>query len=122
MLELAWVSSLPVTKIGILLFYWRIFTTRRFRMQAYAVGAFVVLCFLCAIFPFLFQCIPIESFWEHGIPHRCLNRNAFYIATGILNLVSDITILTLPISAVAGLKMSRRGKIGISIFFLLGGL
>lgn len=44
------------------------------------------------------------------------------IATGSFNLLSDMYILTMPMPAVARLRISRVKKIGVSMIFSAGGV
>ena len=113
---------MPTIKVGILLFYYRLFPNKTSRKIIYGAGTFVVLCFVSTFFGFLFQCLPIRSFWQHQIEHRCFNQNPFYLAVASLSLVSDIFILVMPMPMVWALNLSRQRKMGLSLIFLLGGL
>lgn len=47
---------------------------------------------------------------------------AFLVSTAVLNLVTDISILVLPISVVWRLQIRKEQKVAISGIFLLGSL
>ncbi|PVI04225.1 hypothetical protein DM02DRAFT_669228 [Periconia macrospinosa] len=53
---------------------------------------------------------------------QCLNKGALYIATAILNIVTDILVLVLPIPMVLGLQMARSRKIMLIFLFSLGSI
>ena len=112
---------MPTIKVGILLFYYRLFPNPTFRKAIYSVGAFVIACLLSTFFGFLFQCVPIQSFWQQQIPHQCFNQDPFYICVAVLSLVSDVVILLMPIPVVWALQTSKQRKVGLSVVFLLGG-
>ena len=117
-----WACCVFAVKIGILLFYWRIFPTRTFRAAVVGIAALSVGIFVGNFFTFLLQCIPISMFWDETVEGRCINRNEFYFASAIINVISDVAVLSLPIPVVWGLHTSRRKKFSLSFLFLLGAL
>lgn len=52
----------------------------------------------------------------------CINTAAFYIANGVMNSVSDLLILALPIPVIWGLSLARRQKIHLCMMFGVGGV
>lgn len=108
-------------KVGILMFYWRVFHTKSFRVSALAVGGFSFAIFVTNLFTFVFQCTPIESFWL-GKTDDCITQVAFYLASAIINVVGDIAVLALPLPVVWRLHTSRSKKWSLSFLFLLGAL
>lgn len=50
----------------------------------------------------------------------CINTAAFYIANGVLNCVSDLIILALPLPVIWGLALARRQKIHLCMMFGVG--
>ncbi|KAI0880613.1 uncharacterized protein GGS22DRAFT_174350 [Annulohypoxylon maeteangense] len=117
--EIFWSIGVFSVKVGILIFYWRVFHTRAFRVSAIAVGTFSLMIFLVNFFTFVFQCTPIKSFWEGNL-EDCIDRNAFYLASAIINVAGDIAVLTLPLPVVWRLHTSRSKKWSLSFLFLLG--
>ncbi|KAI0842427.1 hypothetical protein F5Y06DRAFT_257600 [Hypoxylon sp. FL0890] len=117
--EVFWSIGVFGVKVGILMFYWRVFHTRTFRVSAVAVGCFSLSIFLINFFTFIFQCTPIESFWTGNL-EDCIDRNAFYLASAIINVAGDIAVLTLPLPVVWRLHTSRSKKWSLSFLFLLG--
>jgi hypothetical protein len=53
---------------------------------------------------------------------QCLNKAALYIATGVLNIVTDIMVIILPIPMVLGLQMSKARKIMLILLFSVGSM
>lgn len=70
----------------------------------------------------LFSCRPIAKAWDYAAPGTCINRPAVYIATAVINIVTDLAILTLPIPMVAKLKLPLQQKIGLACMFAVGSL
>ena len=61
-----------------------------------------------------------EKAWKPFLPGKCVNFNAILIAAATINVVSDFTILILPIRSIWNLKMPTRRKLGISSVFGVG--
>ncbi|KAI4671176.1 uncharacterized protein J4E88_009209 [Alternaria novae-zelandiae] len=53
---------------------------------------------------------------------QCLNKAALYIATGVLNIITDIMVIILPIPMVLRLQMSRERKIMVIGIFSVGSM
>ena len=117
-----WALGVAVVKIGILLFYWRIFIVSNFRRQVAIVGAFVLATRIALFTTFLFQCNPIPRFWTATEDGYCINQVAFYTSGGSLNIASDVLVLSLPMRQVWKLKTSVNEKTALTFLFCLGGL
>ncbi|KAL7623494.1 hypothetical protein AAE478_007176 [Parahypoxylon ruwenzoriense] len=116
---LFWLIGVFGVKVGILLFYWRVFHTKVFRLSVLAVGGFSLGIFISNFFVYAFQCTPIDSFWKSK-SEDCIEQFPFYLASAIINVVGDITVLALPLPVVWKLHTSRRRKWSLSFVFLLG--
>ncbi|KAI0166074.1 hypothetical protein GGR57DRAFT_509759 [Xylariaceae sp. FL1272] len=118
---LLWATGVFSVKIGILLFYWRIFQkTPKFRVAAIAVAFFSTGIFLSNFFSFTFQCIPVQKFWLPDTDGACFDQNAFYLSSAVINVVGDIAVLALPLPIIWKLQASRSKKWSLSFLFLLG--
>ena len=51
--------------------------------------------------------MPIQKHWYLLYPGRCLDQRALQLASAIINLISDLVILCLPIATVWTLDMER---------------
>ena len=85
------------------------------------VGAGVIAWAISVTLVYIFQCKPIRGGWDHSIPATCVGPNSFRLSNALLNIVTDVIILTLPIPNVWGLQMSVKQKYIVSGLFLLGG-
>lgn len=66
----------------------------------------------------LFGCQPREKFWNKLLPGGyCINIHAVTVASGAVNVLSDLVILVLPQKAIWRLHLSWRKKVGISAIF-----
>ncbi|KAI0115956.1 hypothetical protein GGR51DRAFT_546232 [Nemania sp. FL0031] len=118
---LIWATGVFSVKIGILLFYWRVFQrTASFRLGAMIVTFISTGIFLSNFFSFTFQCFPVQTFWDPDLDGHCINQNAFYLASAIINVFGDIAVLSLPLPIIWNLQASRSKKWSLSFLFLLG--
>ncbi|EPE06929.1 integral membrane protein [Ophiostoma piceae UAMH 11346] len=118
--EIIWSFGVFGVKVGILLFYWRVFPTRRIRMVVLAVFFFSGGIFVINFFTFVLQCLPVSRFWDQTVDGTCINQNQFYFASAIINVCGDVAVLALPMPIVWRLHTSRNKKWSLSFLFLLG--
>lgn len=71
-------------------------------------------------FIFVFQCSPREKIWNARVPGQCLNVNSIFFFSGAWNILSDISILVLPIHSIFKLHLPTRRKIQVSAVFAVG--
>lgn len=114
--------TLPVIKMSILSLYGRIFPQERFNSILLVLGAFVIAYSLATVFADIFQCVPISSLWDATEPTFCMNYPALIISTGVVNTVTDIIMLSLPMPLLWKLQLSTTKKKLITGLFLMGGL
>lgn len=117
-----WLATAAATKASLLLLYYRLFSpSKRFRL-AVRVGAVVVFCqWLSLTLATIFQCRPVAAFWNRTIyDAKCIDLPGFTIASGVLNLLTDVLILCLPVPMVWGLNTTKAQKITLTGIFLLG--
>jgi hypothetical protein len=119
---LTWACGVFAVKVGILLFYWRVFHTPGFRIGAIVVGCLSTGIFLSNFFSFTFQCLPVSKFWDAEEPGSCFDQNSFYLASAIINVFGDVAVLFLPLPVVWKLNASKSKKWSLSFLFLLGAL
>ncbi|OTB06303.1 hypothetical protein M426DRAFT_319043 [Hypoxylon sp. CI-4A] len=109
-------------KWSILAFYRRIFPQPWFRWALYGVAAFMGAWMFTTVFAIIFQCIPIEFNWDTTIDGaHCINIGQMALATSILNVLTDVAILILPLPLVWKLNVSRQRRWGLIFLFALGG-
>lgn len=109
-------------KWSILAFYWRIFPQKWFRRLLLGVGLFMGAWMVTTVFAICFQCTPFAYNWDTTIPGgHCINIGKFALVTSILNVLTDVAILILPLPQVWQLHVSRRKQWGLTLLFALGG-
>ncbi|KAH8679438.1 hypothetical protein BGZ61DRAFT_457160 [Ilyonectria robusta] len=121
--SILYVSSLWAIKIALVLFYKRL-AARGTKLQ---IIYNVVLGLLAAtwtliFFHIIFQCFPHNKRWSLDPTYQCdpANANVNYWITILLNIFSDVIIISLPISMVLNLQMKFKQKLGVTAIFALG--
>ena len=118
--EILYVFNLVWTKLGILLMYYRIFRFPYFKKIAYVIGAFIIAWVITITFLFVFICVPVEKLWHPDLPGHCIDQVSTWIANATSTILSDVTILILPIPQVWKLHLQRLEKLGAILAFGLG--
>lgn len=68
----------------------------------------------------VFQCSPVESFWNLKLGQHCINQQSFALSTALLTIVTDIVVVALPFWVFLGLQMSSRKKLALIVVFSMG--
>ncbi|KAK0635966.1 hypothetical protein B0T17DRAFT_482035 [Bombardia bombarda] len=109
-------------KTSILSFYLRFSLERSFRFTVYFVMVMAAGYSLPTAFCFTFLCVPMASYWDLTIPGVCsVDTYTFYKTCAILNVVTDLIILLLPIWMLWPLRVPRMKKIGVTLILMAGG-
>ncbi|KAF6226425.1 hypothetical protein HO133_009291 [Letharia lupina] len=106
--------SICTIKLSILFLYDRIFGTPKpmFRHILRAMGGFVIAYGVAGTLGTILQCVPLSDLWKppSNGPPVCIDFGTLVITMGVLNIVTDITILGLPIPLAASAYMENSSK------------
>ncbi|CAG8961582.1 hypothetical protein HYFRA_00006116 [Hymenoscyphus fraxineus] len=113
-----------LTKISVVLFYKRIFTTRRFVIAANIILAAITLFILVSFFTILFCARGVSTFWStppqlEGTQY-VIDPPSTITAIAVLDITLDIAVLSLPLPVIKSLHMSSRKRWYVAGIFLLG--
>ncbi|KAL2186503.1 hypothetical protein L209DRAFT_755200 [Thermothelomyces heterothallicus CBS 203.75] len=108
-------------KLSILSFYLRFSVETSFRIAVYVVMYISFGYSIPNAFLFLYVCRPIRSYWDWAIPGTCINQQAIFDASNILNMVTDYLILLLPFWMLRPLRIPLSKKLGIGFVLAAGG-
>ncbi|KAK2684928.1 hypothetical protein QWA68_016188 [Fusarium oxysporum] len=114
-------ATICLNKVAAILLYLRLFVTKTFRISCYVVMGIVVGWSIGGICATIWQCVPIAGAWNKNIDAKCIDSNKFWVAYAVLNILTDILVLALPIMPIMKLQMSMREKLLLCCVFLLGG-
>ena len=79
-----------------------------------------VLIYTAITFVFAFACTPPRKLWKPEVEGRCIELPYPFIVTSVLNMVSDFTILVIPLVAVAKLQAPLKNKVIAYFIFSVG--
>ena len=71
-------------------------------------------------FCFIFACVPRQKLGDPTIPGHCISTRDSILATSYINIVSDISMLLLPIYAIWKLEIVLKRKLAIAAVFGTG--
>ncbi|RYO83906.1 hypothetical protein DL766_001733 [Monosporascus sp. MC13-8B] len=114
--------AMAFIKLSLLSLYGSVFTSKRFRYCVWAVAAVVTTWAVSIATVGIFQCTPIAFGWDPTIPGGyCFNYGLVVLIGGIINIVTDLTILCMPIPLVWKLHVTRQKKLLLCFTFAMGG-
>ncbi|KAK0614989.1 hypothetical protein B0T17DRAFT_510807 [Bombardia bombarda] len=118
------ITCLYTAKISVLLMYRRIFSIPKFQKVCLVFMILTTAWYLMSALPMFFVCTHIEGFWRRLRPGTVchLDFNLYSSSTGMVEVILDAAILTLPIRALHSLSMKTKTRCFVSCMFLVGGL
>lgn len=115
--------ALGCIKISILVFYMRIFTTKTFKIAAWANIIFTLLWAIIGWCINLTVCHPVSFFYDRTTPGGyCGSQQISGAVNGGLGVLGDVLILGLPVLMIRKLQLNSRKKIAVGAIFMLGAL
>ena len=114
---------MALPKLAVLSLLSRIFIQRWFRYACFAIGAILTASAIVNTVIACLMCRPLAALWDLSIKAaQCLDLAKFYRWVSLPNILTDLTMLVLPIPAVAKLHLSLAMKIKLVATFAAGGL
>ena len=125
--------GLLFSKLSILLFFKRAFTTLRrpFQIALIVVTTYSILVGVGSTIEFVVQCLPVPFFWErayaitgttppHPLSGWCMPQDVHAAVPLFANLLSDLFMLALPAIGLWGLQIQKAKKAGVFLAFSVG--
>ncbi len=115
--------SIFCLKTSILLLYMRIFTTSRtLRYTSWVIILITFLFYSIGFFMAIFSCRPRRKIWYPMTEGTCIEWAPGQLVNSVINIVTDVLILVLPMREVWRLQMPRKQKVGLIAIFAVGSL
>ncbi|PTB75056.1 hypothetical protein M440DRAFT_1458429 [Trichoderma longibrachiatum ATCC 18648] len=108
-----------LTKSSLGMLYLRIFPGHRFRIAVIGVVGVTVAYTFAAVLLTVFACKPIEKAWRKTLPGVCVNSISIWYSTSVLNIVTDILIIGLPVNEIRRLQLRLARKLLLCALFSL---
>ncbi|KAL2157935.1 hypothetical protein VTH06DRAFT_4990 [Thermothelomyces fergusii] len=120
-IQILWALSLSLSKISILILYTKIFSVPAFIWAARITTVVIVMWALTTSIMGLTICQPFAFNWDPTIPGgHCGNQVLSYKITGVLNLLTDLVVLLLPMPYLYGLNLALYKKLVLMVTFAVG--
>lgn len=120
-LECLWNLSLTMTKMSVLLFYCKVFAVTKVRLVARITMVFVALLGTSGFLSTMLVCHPFAYNWDLQLAGGyCGNQSAMFAVFAIMNLATDVMVLTMPIKSLLGLKLPLWKKVSLMATFGIG--
>ncbi|KAF7546548.1 hypothetical protein G7Z17_g8346 [Cylindrodendrum hubeiense] len=113
--QLLYALCLGFIKIAVICMIRRIFRTAGlwFIVATWAVTAMCIAWSMYTIIlPFVI-CKPVESAWGGAVPEECGDNVKAYAAVAVLDIISEVSIVALPMKMVYDLQMNRAHKVAL---------
>lgn len=120
--SIIYATSISTIKMSIVLLYQRLFRTPKFVAATRAVAAAVLAWWIVVVIVQIFSCNPIKGQWDLSTPSKCISAAHFYVGVAVLNILTDVVLLLMPLPMIWRLQMSQLQKVTLSITFMTGTL
>ena len=119
-LQILYPLSVTAIKLSILLLYLRLFPLMKFRRCVKSL--MVVFGFIGAVVTLVavFQCRHVDDAWKIALPTNCVTQASMLEGQAIFNLISDVTIIVLPMPVIWRLHMPLRRRLLLLGIFTVG--
>jgi hypothetical protein len=100
----------------------RVFVGQRIRYACWSTIGFIIIYGIWTIISGIFTCVPVAAFWDVNIHGHCIAHKFLWFFNAAVNIVTDLTILILPMPVLSTLRLPLKQKVGLMFIFALGGL
>ncbi|KXH66341.1 hypothetical protein CSAL01_03935 [Colletotrichum salicis] len=114
------ILGLGLVKSSILVLYYTLFPSQRFRYVVFGVLAFVIGWTVSFFLSHLFTCFPITVFIEPYYGNSCVQTVPMFLALLFTDVIADFVILVLPVAMVLKVQMPLRKKLAVIAMLGLG--
>ena len=132
LLKISWISlyfiyiSLWLSKAAFIAFYYDIFFvhgSRTMRWSLYGISALAVLTFVLQMSLLTFWCNPISRNWNvAGKLCSAVHSITSVTVSTFANIITDLMIVSIPISAIAASRLRKIELVGIFFVLLMGSI
>lgn len=114
-------STLVFIRISLFLQYWRLIREATpYRRVFLTFVAVVMVWSLGILLTLIFICVPVEGYWNKTLPAKCLEDKNVQTTNAIGNILTDVSLLALPIPIIWKLNLSFERKVALTAIFGLG--
>ncbi|KAI1073566.1 hypothetical protein F5B20DRAFT_574698 [Whalleya microplaca] len=119
-IQIFWAITLGLCKISILHLFARVFVAQGFIIVTRFTVVLIVLWVLATVLSAFLMCQPLAYNWDKNIDGQCGNEMASWITTGVVNMVIDLIIVSMPMPYLFNLEVALSKKLGLAATFGVG--
>jgi hypothetical protein len=119
-LQVLWVLSLTFSKLSILSLYMRVFALPSVKRVAIGCMAVIVMWAIATILAGFLICQPFAMNWDQTLHGHCGNQVASFQGTGVINLLTDVVVLLLPMPFLSRLNLALYKRLVLIAVFSVG--
>ena len=115
--------TLLCIKTSLILFYVRLFPSKKFRLAGWIIFGFTLFWACGAWLASLLECHPVNFFWDKTIKGGTCVPNPLItvgLTSGVVSCLNDILIFAMPIPVLVKLHMNAKKKVALIGVFALG--
>jgi hypothetical protein len=122
-ISLVYIYAVTFPKLAIVAFYLSSFSDHRAsKIVCYMTAVTLCLNMIANTAAGLAICHPLHALWDGGIADHCFNISAWLRYGRVVNVVSGVVLLVLPVPHVFRLKSGLGIKVAVVVMFLMGNL
>ncbi|OTA98306.1 hypothetical protein M426DRAFT_17538 [Hypoxylon sp. CI-4A] len=111
--------ALASVKMSVLSFYKRTFSTEPMKRMIWATMGLVFVWLASHTLAFIFVCRPTQAWWDVAAG-TCGNLIPIYASIVVVNIITDVIIMALPMYTIWHLQMRKTEKVALTLAFGLG--
>lgn len=115
-------ASLLFIKISIICMVRRVFGAggKAIHIASFiTMGVVIVWAFYTILIAF-FLCLPVQVSWGAATPTSCGNQTVAISAVAVIDIISELMMVALPLSMLRGLQIPKAHKVGLYTVFGAG--
>lgn len=107
-------------KLTFLFQYNRVLAAHKMQKVVWIFGAFIMAWAVSQIFVTVFDCVPVQKFWDGSLAGTCTPNIPFWYINAAGNIATDLSIIILPLPILGKLQLRKKQKYFLVGIFSLG--
>jgi len=122
-IPMVYLPAVVLPKLAILILYLRIFIKKPYIIICWTLAGLLIANWIGTTVAGFCICFPFEFLWNRSIPGgHCIDVNAWYRWSSLMNIITDVIMLVLPLPVIWKIQSSRKVKTGLTITFAMGSM
>jgi hypothetical protein len=119
-IALVYLFAVLFPKLAILAIYLHVFTDKLYRKACWFLGGLLVANTIGSTVAGVLMCVPLNYLWDRSIDGHCFDIPDYLRYIALVNIVTDVVMLVLPLPLIWKLRISRNVKLGLTCTFATG--